>query len=126
MRELPALADAELDESVAHPHPYAKTKLLALFVVCPSRDGACRTDRPLAPAAWACAALVIHGAKHATNRQENSRGKKPPNGEAAENDGTAGRRGMPTKKTAGYHDTRTRLAIREEVASPSGATQADG
>jgi hypothetical protein len=31
MRELPALADAELDESVAHPHPYAKTKLLALL-----------------------------------------------------------------------------------------------
>ena len=31
MRELPAMTDVELDEPVAHPHPYAKTKLLALL-----------------------------------------------------------------------------------------------
>src|SRR5262249_40470636 len=31
LRELPALNDAELDQSVPHPHRYAKTKLLALL-----------------------------------------------------------------------------------------------
>jgi hypothetical protein len=31
LRELPGLSDAELDEPVPHPHPYAKTKLLALL-----------------------------------------------------------------------------------------------
>ncbi|HLW63743.1 MAG TPA: DinB family protein [Gemmataceae bacterium] len=31
MRELPAMSDPELDEPVPHPHPYAKTKLLALL-----------------------------------------------------------------------------------------------
>ena len=31
LRELPGLADAELDQPVPHPHPFAKTKLLALL-----------------------------------------------------------------------------------------------
>ena len=31
LRELPALHDAELDQPVPHPHPFAKTKLLALL-----------------------------------------------------------------------------------------------
>ena len=31
LRELPALHDAELDQAVPHPHPFAKTKLLALL-----------------------------------------------------------------------------------------------
>ena len=31
LRELPRLDDAELDQPVSHPHPYAKTKLLALL-----------------------------------------------------------------------------------------------
>jgi hypothetical protein len=31
LRELPGLAEAELDEPVPHPHPFAKTKLLALL-----------------------------------------------------------------------------------------------
>jgi hypothetical protein len=31
LRELPLLADAELDQPVPHPHPFAKTKLLALL-----------------------------------------------------------------------------------------------
>ncbi|MBM3994855.1 MAG: DinB family protein [Planctomycetes bacterium] len=31
LRELPGLTDAELDQPVPHPHPFAKTKLLALL-----------------------------------------------------------------------------------------------
>jgi hypothetical protein len=31
LRELPGLADAELDQPVSHPHAFAKTKLLALL-----------------------------------------------------------------------------------------------
>jgi len=31
LRELPGLDDAELDQPVPHPHPFAKTKLLALL-----------------------------------------------------------------------------------------------
>src|SRR5262249_35981311 len=31
LRELPALDEAELDRPVPHPHPFAKTKLLALL-----------------------------------------------------------------------------------------------
>jgi hypothetical protein len=31
LRELPGLAEAELDQPVPHPHPFAKTKLLALL-----------------------------------------------------------------------------------------------
>jgi hypothetical protein len=31
LRELPALNEAELDQPVPHPHPFAKTKLLALL-----------------------------------------------------------------------------------------------
>jgi hypothetical protein len=31
LRELPSLEDADLDQAVPHPHPFAKTKLLALL-----------------------------------------------------------------------------------------------
>jgi uncharacterized damage-inducible protein DinB len=31
LRELPALAEAELDQPVPHPHKFANTKLLALL-----------------------------------------------------------------------------------------------
>jgi hypothetical protein len=31
LQELPGLTDSELDQPVPHPHPYAKTKLLALL-----------------------------------------------------------------------------------------------
>src|SRR5207302_11388461 len=31
LRELPGLNEAELDQPVPHPHPFAKTKLLALL-----------------------------------------------------------------------------------------------
>jgi len=31
LRELPGLDEAELDQSVPHPHPFAKTKMLALL-----------------------------------------------------------------------------------------------
>jgi uncharacterized damage-inducible protein DinB len=31
LRELPGLHEAELDQPVPHPHPFAKTKLLALL-----------------------------------------------------------------------------------------------
>src|SRR3954470_11268097 len=51
LRALPALDEAERDQPVPQPHPFAKTKFLALLLVRQPRDAARRSDRLAASSA---------------------------------------------------------------------------